>query len=251
VNLLVDLGNSRLKWRIAGRGGATGTILLSGDWPSVLARDWSVLGRPDRVITVSVQSRDIESAYQRCVEGLWRVEPEYVRALGSCCGVIVGYADPSRLGPDRLIAMVGARALTSDPALVVDCGTAVTIDLLDGGGYHRGGWILPGLALMGSALYSRAAGLSGHALFVPSPLERSEFGVDTHSGITEGARAAVAGAVVQAFKLATDRLERSPHCFITGGDSTIVAPLLEGRCREAPDLLFTGLARYAEETFSK
>lgn len=250
MNLLVDLGNSRLKWRFGGPEAEDGAIGLSGDWPGALQRRWKSLGHPERVICVSVQSGRIEGMVNQVIAELWGICPEYVPSMVSCCGIQNGYAAPQHLGRDRLIAMVGARAITRAPVLVVDCGTAVTIDLLDGTGCHRGGWIMPGFALMRSSLFERAAALpKGTAPL--SEADEPRFGNGTEAGIREGTRGAVTGAVLRAFDIASDIVGGAPDCLITGGDGNIVASALGNRCRYVPDLVLTGLARYADETFAE
>lgn len=250
MNLLVDLGNTRLKWRARGPGGGCGAVALSGEWGRVVKQQWGGLKQPDRVVCVSVQSPTIEKALNELITGLWGIETARVPSLTTCCGVTNGYTDPSRLGKDRLMAMVGARDITRSPVVIVDCGTAVTIDLLDSEGRHRGGWILPGLTLMKTALVSRAAALP--QTVSPGGQEVDpHFGIDTETGMREGVRAAVLGAVVRALDLAAEQVGITPDCLITGGDGNIVAAALGGRCRYVPELVLSGLARYADENFAE
>lgn len=251
MNLLVDLGNSQIKWRVDTPGGPTGAAFYSETWTEALFREWSTLERPDRIIYVSVQAEPIERALGEVIDGVWGMPPERVPALASCCGVLSGYTDPRRLGVDRFVAMIGARVITGAPVLVVDCGTAVTIDLLDGSGHHRGGWILPGIRLMGTSLRSGAVGLREPSVLAPPAASATAFGADTETGIFEGTRAAVAGAILRAHEVAAAQVGPAPDCLITGGDSNIVVPVLGERCRHVPDLIFTGLARYADETLAK
>jgi type III pantothenate kinase len=77
-----------------------------------------------------------------------------------------GYADPGQLGADRWAALIGARQIHRGTVLVVNSGTATTVDVLSSSGFFRGGVILPGIELMKEALAARTAGL---------PFTRGEF----------------------------------------------------------------------------
>src|SRR6516162_10723505 len=127
-------------------------------------RNWQNLPRPARAVGVNVAG---EAARVR-VEGQltrWRVTPEWLVASDYACGVTNRYARPAQLGADRWASLVAARRRSTatdlfPPAcVVVNAGTAVTIDALDVDGVFHGGLILPGMRLMLQALAENTAGL--------------------------------------------------------------------------------------------
>lgn len=246
MRLLVDIGNSRVKWRLADggfRGGGLFPIPPGADPTPIFDAAWGTLEPPSLIAVSNVAGRESGERLQRWCGDRWGIPPSFARATPSCCGVINGYRDPSRLGVDRWIALIGARALESGSVLVVDCGTALTVDLLDGEGCHRGGMILPGLRLMAEALRRGTR--------IP-PIEDPDFqtapllGASTEECIAAGGVAAAAGAVEWALHRVTSGGE-GPISLITGGDAGLLLPLLTGNRRHEPDLIFHGLARWADE----
>ncbi|HFC53183.1 MAG TPA: type III pantothenate kinase, partial [Gammaproteobacteria bacterium] len=126
---------------------------------------------------------------------------------------------------------------------IADCGTAVTIDCLDGGGRHEGGVILPGLTLMQESLYAATAGLAPQC---PSELERGRLGRDTASGIFLGCRHALAGAME---RVAAESSEEggAPVCLITGGAAPALLPYLDSRWQLRSHLVLEGARILAQE----
>ncbi|HEV2286092.1 MAG TPA: type III pantothenate kinase, partial [Steroidobacteraceae bacterium] len=164
--LLVDAGNTRIKWaRLDGNRPARGKAAVHHAWrPADFA---SRLLRPargiDGMIVASVAgarlNRALRSAARRAGIAVW-----FVSVPRRAGGVTVGYAEPWRLGVDRFAALVGAHALFDGvPLCVVGVGTALTIDLLDGAGRHRGGVIVPAPDLMVSTLLSQTHGIRRRA----------------------------------------------------------------------------------------
>jgi len=163
--LVVDIGNSRMKWAVVGpRGTLAAGIVPNAELGSLAVRDWQGVPRPARAVGVNVAG---EAARVR-VEGQlarWRLPMEWITATASACGVVNRYEQPGQLGPDRWAALVAARlrSLEQDseprPVVVVNAGTAVTIDTLDAAGVFRGGMILPNMRLMMRALADHTAAL--------------------------------------------------------------------------------------------
>jgi type III pantothenate kinase len=129
------------------------------------------------------------------------------------------YQDPQKLGADRWAAVIGARALSNTNTLIVNAGTATTIDLLGANGVHYGGWILPGLSLMQESLSSNTAQL---------PLaERANnpigFGINTNDAIISGCDAAQIGAISQALQIAKKMNHPVEKIWLDGGNAKVLA----------------------------
>lgn len=253
MKLLLDAGNSRLKWAWWGQGavrergaldhgGATCTQ-WSG-WMSSLAplADMNARQPPTQILCVEVLGTAFREALGAWARDRGWPAPRFLSADPAHHGIISDYHDPSRLGLDRYAAMAGARALGHESAVIIDCGTAVTLDRLDPGGHHRGGLILPGLGLMRRSL-GVAPGISsglpeGRVDRIPA--------VCTADAVATGTLMGLAAAIDHlSGQLLPDASGPVPR-LLTGGDAPSLAPHLAGEILRVPDLVFTGLARMGE-----
>lgn len=157
---------------------------------------------------------------------------------------------PDRVGLDRLAGAVAANELRERdrPAIVVDLGTAITVDLLSADGAFEGGAILPGIAMAARALESQTDALPRSPLAdlvePPAPVGKSTIAA-IESGLLWGA----VGAIRELIERMTAACEKPPHVFVTGGMSPAVVPLLQsGRASvvHAPDLVLAGIAIAAQ-----
>ncbi|MFO1372119.1 MAG: type III pantothenate kinase, partial [Candidatus Competibacteraceae bacterium] len=209
-------------------------------WAELIDHWWRDLVRPSRVLIVSVAGAEVRAALSGWVEQHWALQAEFVVSTTAACGVRNAYAQPERLGADRWVAMIAARALTQNICYVVDCGTAVTIDALAADGRHLGGVIMPGMRLMREALYRETRQIP------PETGQAQLFGQSTRDCVWGGATYAVAAAIDGI----TARMAAShgPGArLLTGGDADAVFPYLQGEYRQEPDLIFTGLQVIAGE----
>jgi type III pantothenate kinase len=243
VILLADVGNSRVKWVTYEEGALRTRGQARHDdenWVEWATRHWGNLPRPARVSIVSVAGAEARATLADWVRRTWSTEVEFAVTTAAACGVRNAYAEPERMGADRWVAMIAARALLGPKTCyVVDCGTALTVDALAADGQHRGGVIVPGMRLMREALYRETRQI---------PLETGEarlFGQSTRDGVWGGALYAVASAIDGII----DRMsaEHGPGArLLTGGDAETVLPCLRGEYRWEPDLIFQGLRVMAE-----
>ncbi|BCB28488.1 type III pantothenate kinase [Sulfurimicrobium lacus] len=235
--LAIDAGNSRIKWG----------LYVSGRW---LAQGWtataqphldSQLGKlpaPKKIIASNVAGSAAAQAIET-VCAIWKMTPHIVQAQPEQCGVRNGYATPHQLGSDRWAALIAARHLYPErDVLVVQIGTAVTIDALGADGRFRGGLILPGLALMLDSLARNTASLT--------PQQHGKFATfpdNTADAMFSGAANAIVGAIEHSFR----QLETQPVCLLSGGDMDILLPLLSIPVQPADNLVLEGLLRIAQE----
>jgi type III pantothenate kinase len=246
VILLADVGNSRIKWvsyelgEFRQRGQARHG---QESWTELAARLWQQLPRPQRVLMVSVAGPEVRATLTQWIQQTWAIDAEFVVSTAAAFGVRNAYAEPERMGADRWVAMIAARALTGQLCYVVDCGTAVTIDALAADGRHLGGVILPGTRLMREALYRETRQIP------PEPGEVRLFGQSTRDGVWGGAAYAVAAAIDGI----TERMAASQGSglrLLTGGGGSAVLPHLKKSYRLEPDLLFMGLRVIADGSLS-
>ena len=248
--LLVDIGNTRVKWaRLAdGRMGKQ-QAAANADWDvrdyarRVIGRTWS--GQEDRIIVSSVAGKEINGLLAAAAAEAGAPSPEFVTSVRSAAGITTEYLDPWRLGVDRFVGAIGARHLASgEPVCVVNVGTAITIDLVDGGGRHHGGAIVPGPVLMMTSLLTQTNGIRRRATGGPSGVS-GLFARTTRTAIGEGARYAAAAIVDRAIEEARIQLGKRPLVLLTGGGSTDIKPLIRNSAVSLPDLVLHGLAVWA------
>jgi type III pantothenate kinase len=267
--LLIDIGNTRLKWALheavvpGSAALAQGAVFLEtieqlGDG------DWRGLQRPSAVIGCCVASDQVRHRVRDQIDELFDLQPRWAVAAQSSAGVVNGYDHPSRLGADRWVALIGARwRLTSaprpvamsddppgkaarrsartpppaDPAVVVMAGTAVTCDALDAEGRFLGGCILPGHGIMLKALESGTAGLH-----VPTGEVRA-FPTNTSDALTSGGTYAITGAIEHMHRNLARHAGVAPRVLLTGGAGWKVAPYLGIGYELVDSLIFDGLLR--------
>ncbi len=235
---LFDLGNSRLKlapWR----DGKLGEVTAVGHDGSGFEPGW-LRHLPDTFELACVATVAPSALTVRLLDALaargGRIT--IARTQAAFAGVRIAYAQPRRLGVDRFLALLAARARDGRPALVVGVGTALTVDLLDADGHHRGGRIAPSPALMRAALHQRAT-----VLPTEGGLYR-EFAADTDDALASGCEGAALGLVARSMDAATQLLGGTPTLLLHGGGAPALLPRLP-LATHAPALVLEGLAHWA------
>ena len=248
-DLLVDAGNTRLKWATL-RGARLGRAQAL-DWNArSLVRVARAVMRAsaERVLVCSVAGAAFERSLRRAARAAGKPPPQFVRSTRRAAGVRNGYLETWRLGADRWVAMLGARALIPKrPLCVVDVGTALTIDLMDSRGRHRGGLIVPGPTLMVDSLLNDTAGIRVRAgRNVRAPRRAGvPFGRSTRAGLLGGSTMACAALIERALTEARRELKARPLLLLSGGGASQVAPLLSVAHRRVDGLVLHGLALLA------
>jgi len=245
--LLIDIGNTRIKWmRFDGvRPGRRQAAVHSGWSLADYRRHLFRSARPERVLVSNVAGPRVKEALTAAARSVG-VEARFVRTPRHAGGVTVGYLEPWRLGVDRFVAAVGAhQVFPGVPVCVVAVGTAMTLDLVDGEGHHRGGVIIPSPRLMIDTLYARTHGIHRRARG-GSPGETGLIGRSTRAGVVQGSRYAAAALVDRLVEEAQALVVRKPLVVLTGGEVATVRPLVRSRWVVVPDLVLRGLAVLAQ-----
>jgi type III pantothenate kinase len=253
ILLLVDIGNTRVKWArlVDGKMGRQHAAANAGWGPGeysrrIIGRGWS--RDEGRIVVSSVAGDDVNRALTAAAREAKSPVPEFVASERSAAGITTEYLDPWRLGVDRFVGAIGAHHLASgQPVCVVNVGTAITIDLVDGSGSHHGGAILPGPALMVSSLLTQTSGIRRRATGGPSGIT-SLFAKTTRTAIGQGARYAAAAVVDRAIEEARIQVGSRPLVLLTGGGSADIKPLIRSPAVSLPDLVLHGLAVWARQT---
>jgi type III pantothenate kinase len=159
----------------------------------------------------------------------------WIRSAPAQCGVRNSYARPAQLGCDRWAALVGAHALCRGAAVVVNAGTALTVDALTADGVFVGGIIVPGVELMRNALARDTAGLRRR------PGTFSFFPDNTGDAIMSGAVNALCGAVERVARHLQEGGGVAPVCLLSGGAAGLLAPQLNLEVKVVDNLVLEGL----------
>lgn len=239
--LLIDAGNSRVKW--AWWQGKLGSQHTSS-WVDVSSDDLCSGDRmADRIVVANVAGQqirgliDTEDARVVCVES--------VREAG---GVINAYRDPTQMGVDRWAAMIGARHHRPGPLVVVDAGTALTVDMLDTDGKHLGGVIVPGYRMMLASLLGNTSDIATLAEAVEDRIRGEEeiAARSTSEAIHSGSLIALVSLVRHGQEFLAMRTPGPSRILLCGGDADMLLPLLQN-AEIVDDLVLRGLVIIAGE----
>jgi type III pantothenate kinase len=249
--LLVDVGNTMVKWAIADTAPCT-----PGNWSeygSVAHKDAEHLrdllrGKNiSRAILSNVAGKAIRERLQHLLRGV-QTSPMAIEWFASgleLAGNPNSYRNPAQLGCDRFAAMIGARALfPTQPLVIATCGTATTVDAVTADGLFIGGMILPGLGMMASSLARNTAHLPQVA---QDSLAFNPFALNTNDAIMNGCIAAQTGAIEHAAVLHAQR-SGSVQCILSGGAAASIAPHLSVKHQIVDNLVLIGLHAVAMTT---
>jgi type III pantothenate kinase len=247
--LLIDAGNTRVKWAIVpacARGPETlGRWIASGSVEHAQVRQLVEVWRSYGIVHVvasnvaGVAMRDELQQALAATLGLHPVPLQWFASVPQLAGIRNAYRNPAQLGCDRFASAIGAHALfPRQPLIVATCGTATTIDAVSADGIFLGGMILPGLGLMASALARNTAQLPQVARHfdVAAP-----FADNTDAAIVSGCIAAQVGAIERAVAAHAGTQAEQVQCILSGGAAELIAPHLALPCTQVDKLVLIGL----------
>jgi type III pantothenate kinase len=238
MNLAIDAGNSRVKW--GWHDGSRWTALASVSLVEFAAASHDINPfaatheDPERIVISNVAG---EGAQQLLVNwtSVFDAAPLWLTGEAARCGVRNRYERPEQLGPDRWAALVAAHALHQGGCLVVNAGTATTVDMLSAAGEFLGGVIVPGVELMRFVLHEHTGRL---------PMQEGSMRAaprNTADAIETGCRHAQAGTVERMWR----QMGANPLCIVSGGNGRELAELLPLPCRYVENLVLDGLGLIA------
>jgi type III pantothenate kinase len=229
--LLIDAGNSTLKWAVVEAG------LWRTQGRSDYA-DWSSLegeltaGSDCYIASVTDPTREQQLAALLDEAG---IAPTWLKAEADFADLKNTYLNPQQLGVDRWMGLIAARQRTREPVLVVSVGTAMTVDALSADGVFLGGVIVPGATLMRQAL------LQGAAQIADAAGEWQAFPRNTADAVQSGIVAALCGAIERQHARLAKAAGVTPRCLLTGGDAEMLLPHLDRPAERVPALVLEGM----------
>lgn len=247
MKLLLDIGNTRVKWAFLSGGvlQQPGELVHRGKSIDRVRELFQHLPtKPEQAAMVNVAGDAVAKAIAASLAERWGISLRRISSTAQWGQVQNGYTDCTQLGADRWAAIVGAWQQYQADLCVVDAGTAVTIDLVRADGRHLGGVILAGRELAQTALRGETADIAEFANRKPGPGDRNWFGRSTAEAISRGAEFGLCAAVDEAVKAFPGNGDESvaPLVVLTGGDAEILLPNLTSQCQLHPHLVLEGLA---------
>lgn len=226
--LLLDVGNSRVKAVSYSHGQYTPLAIITAN---------AVKNHPWQAVYVASVAADEKIDLLQQQLGLTHLPWYRLKSEANAFSVTNSYKIPEKLGVDRWLALQGAVSMFADTdLLVVDAGTALTIDWLSDKQEHQGGWIIPGVRLQQEAVISNTAKVHSQ----PGGANVLQLGTDTHTCVENGALAAVCGSIRLAWQL-----KPAKHLLLTGGDAEkLISYLTDIPIYHDPLLIFRGMVRY-------
>ncbi|WP_116134761.1 type III pantothenate kinase [Trinickia diaoshuihuensis] len=254
-HLLIDAGNSRIKWALVdGRGASVGGGILAHTLEAETDSDWAGLDAPAGAWISNVAGEAVAERLTALLDTHWPDLPRtFIRARARQCGVVNGYGAPELLGSDRWASLIGARAAFPGEALLIaTLGTATTLEALTADGRFVGGMIAPGWALMMRSLGEHTAQLptlaadSARTLVGELPA-RHAFATDTRHAIACGSLFAQAGLLERAWRDLSRAWDVPVRLVVGGGAADEITQALDVPHTRHDSLVLAGLALIAAQ----
>jgi type III pantothenate kinase len=253
VRLLLDIGNTRIKWAVQTDQGLDEQQALAHADLSAAQLGTQVFapsGQIAQLLVSNVAGAAMAEQVRQAARDCWQIEPTFV--VSSASAMVSGrllrnaYTEPAKLGVDRWLAMLGAYAMAPTAALVVSVGTAMTLDaftthVVSGEGQHLGGMIVPGPDLMMHSLMRNTSDIATRAQ--QGQHGDSFFADNTLGCVYQGAVHATT-ALIEAAYARLQRTDRDARLLLTGGAAAQVEKHLSMPVQVVPDLVLRGLAAY-------
>lgn len=243
--LCIDAGNTRWKWAVFNKAQlidhGVANKAHSDDFRQQLRNLSSSLeGRRgiEAVLVCSVAGSESNRALLSVIESEFSAPVKFVEVTQQCAGVTAAYKKLQNLGVDRWMAMVAAWNLFFHPCVIIDAGSAITVDYVNAKGVHEGGLIAPGVRLMQQALFSETAQVKVDALNIVSEWRPK---LDSLPCVENGVTAMLKGFVEQVL-IHIDDSKVDYKIVLTGGDAQALLPFIKVDCVERPLLVLEGLA---------
>jgi type III pantothenate kinase len=240
--LVIDIGNTRTKWALVGDDGDLTEFEVCMNANIAASNLSAAAQKADSALIANVAG---EALAQQIKQLLSPLTISFLTPSIQACGVKNGYAAPAKLGADRWAALVAAWQRTKHATVVVNAGTAITIDVLDEKGNFLGGSIMLGLRLMHESLNNNAAQLKiGEGT-------SQNFPINTQDAITTGSINAVVGAIGIMLKRLEKQCGWLPKLILSGGDANKIADALKLNLKQViitENLVLQGLVLLEKET---
>ena len=246
MKLLVDIGNSRVKWATLDKEGLSPSQSFPRSKTGIKAslnKAWKSLTDIEAIYVANVGGDKLSEQLSEWSEKTWQLTPKTIKSEQKRFGVSNAYEEAEKLGIDRWLSLIAARQHARQAQCIIDCGTAMTIDIVTKTGQHQGGMILPGLSLMRSSLASNTDALTEEK----GEQEFKTLAANTYSAIQAGTLYSVTATLERIISDLKLSFKNQIRFIITGGDAEHLLPLLSDELHHYPDIVLKGLAFYARQ----
>jgi type III pantothenate kinase len=241
MKLLIDFGNSRSKWANleyqdlrAAKAYIYKSAVSTQRVREVVER--ICFDSIQEIHVVSVLGEVFEKQFSSEVKKIAGIDTKFHVSQANSFGVMLAYANPLTYGADRYAALIAAHHKESGAKIVIDCGTATTVDVINANGQHRGGLIIPGIQLMCSALANKASGIN-----LPKQANSSQlFNDNTADAVYSGSALVLSHGVNGIIQQIVSKINEPVIVYVTGGESHMMAHADVGYV-ECPHLVLEGL----------
>jgi len=245
MNLLIDVGNTQIKFVTEHNYTFSDINRISHQdfTPKYFDEQWKEI---KNIIIACVGNKEISTRLLQWAEQK-NICYKQVKTPAQKFSITVGYKNFEQFGVDRWLALLGAEKIFPKTCcLIIDAGTATTIDLLSAEGNHQGGWIIPGLATMHTSL-----ALNTHNISVANNVSsQTDFGDNTNDNVINGCFAATIGAIKLAMTEVEKKGLRLEHIILTGGNANSIKEYFNDDINVIDNLLFQGLSRYLSSIYT-
>ncbi len=248
--LLVDVGNTYLKWAIVRNhviAKQESVMHRNRELKLLFQQIWSEIKEIQIVWISNVAGDLMRVSLTQWIEQYWQITPFFARSTAQACGVTSAYQYPEQLGIDRWLALIGAHHLVEGNVCIADCGTAITVDLLSATGTHLGGMIAPGITAMQSILLTETAALTKLMGNTENYTTLEFEAKNTTQGIWSGIHYMVIGFLSYLLSEIEKKYQQAFILVITGGNAATLQPFLPKTHQHIPDLVLQGLKVMADK----
>ena len=246
MNLLIDIGNSRIKWAILDDKELSASAFLERKTTGLktqLNKAWKPLKNIEAVWVSNVAGEKVALQLTEWCEKNWQITPNFISAEAKRFGVSNAYDKSETLGTDRWLGLVAVRQHLQKACCIIDCGTAITVDILTANGQHQGGFIMPGLGLMRSTLAAGTDALTENTDDVAFNL----LATNTYSAIQAGTLYSISATLENLIRDLQQNFNNEIRFIISGGDAAAIQPLLPDDVELDSDIVLKGLKLYARQ----
>ena len=240
--LCIDVGNTRIKWCVWQGENIQQHAVAEYELQQLdaLLEQWFCKLDQQDVFVSSVAGRLVNDVIELWFSKTWQKLANFVESKEFQLGVSNSYKDVHQMGVDRWIAMLAAYQRYQSAVCVIDCGTAVTLDIVDNSGKHLGGLIMPGLNMMRQSLSEGANAIrlqDGNELLLAN---------NTTDAVSGGCFHLLVSGLNSLYLQYKKQVKTSMACVVTGGDGEKIAKYMECDCQFEADLILYGLRLTAE-----
>ena len=244
MKLLIDVGNAQTKIGIWNYGRLS-NVCLSKTKDIFKNISKYKKKRINDIYLTSVISPKEDKKIITYIEKNFKIKPHQIKSTKSLMGVKNGYKQPAKLGDDRWCTIVGLYKLYNKPLLIVDCGSAITLDCVNDGGKHLGGYIFSGSDGY-KVSFTNLHNLKNIKLNNINSIKNFKPSKSTNEAILEGYILMVTSAIEKLYKDFSIQQVKKPLLIIGGGYGQIISKSLSVKNKYEPDLVLKCLGLIAD-----